>query len=67
MDEPARPIQTYSREAERIISEIVRDGGSSRLSALLTTAMQAQADEIADFFIERSKRHCLPRPDGGRA
>lgn len=54
MVDAKRPVQTYSRQAERISEMIARPNSDPRLVDQLVTAMRVQADEISDFLIKRS-------------
>lgn len=49
-----RPVQSYSREAERISAEIGQPNSDPRLVDDLVSAIKVQADEVSNFFIGRS-------------
>lgn len=55
-----RPVQSYSREAERISEKIGQPNSDPKLVDALVIAMRVQATEISDFLIKSSERR--PKP-----
>lgn len=51
-----RPVQTYSRKAERLGERIARPQSDPRLVQEFVSAVRLQATEIAEFLIENSTK-----------
>lgn len=53
-DTKDRPVQTYSREAERLGARVAQKKSDPHLVNKLVSAVGAQATEISNFLIEKA-------------